>query len=94
MAVATTTNISIRMDKSLKKQADNLFNDLGMNMTTAFNIFVRECVRCDGIPFRVSRSRQLNQATIEAMLESEKLLNDPNTKYYDDADEMFKSILG
>ena len=36
-----TTNISIRMDADLKAQADALFNELGMNLTTAFNIFVR-----------------------------------------------------
>lgn len=38
---ANTTNISIRMDTELKAQADILFSELGMNLTTAFNIFVR-----------------------------------------------------
>ena len=40
-----TTNISIRMDADLKAQADALFTELGMNLTTAFNIFVRQSLR-------------------------------------------------
>ena len=47
----TTTNISIRMDSDLKAQADALFSELGMNLTTAFNIFVRQSLREGGIPF-------------------------------------------
>ena len=41
----STTNISIRMDSELKAQADALFNELGMNLSTAFNIFVRQSLR-------------------------------------------------
>ena len=41
----TTTNISIRMDAELKAQADALFAELGMNLSTAFNIFVRQSLR-------------------------------------------------
>ena len=40
-----TTNISIRMDADLKAQADALFAELGMNLSTAFNIFVRQSLR-------------------------------------------------
>lgn len=52
--VGTTTNISIRMDAELKAQADALFAELGMNLSTAFNIFVRQCLREGGIPFKIS----------------------------------------
>lgn len=64
-----TTNISIRMDADLKAQADALFNELGMNLTTAFNIFVRQALREGGIPFEV-KLEQPNKETIAAMLES------------------------
>ena len=50
----TTTNISIRMDSDLKIQADKLFNELGMNLSTAFNIFVRQALRAGGLPFEVT----------------------------------------
>ena len=49
----TTTNISIRMDADLKAQADALFSELGMNLSTAFNIFVRQSLREGGIPFAI-----------------------------------------
>ncbi len=52
----STTNISIRMDAELKAQADTLFAELGMNLSTAFNIFVRQSLREGGIPFRISRN--------------------------------------
>lgn len=50
----STTNISIRMDAELKAQADALFAELGMNLSTAFNIFVRQCLREGRIPFKIS----------------------------------------
>ena len=42
------------MDENLKKQFDHLCGELGMNMTTAFNIFAKAMVRQNGIPFEVS----------------------------------------
>ena len=68
----TTTNLTIRMDRSVKKQADALFSDLGMNLSTAFNIFVRQSLRDGGIPFEISLN-QPNKETIAAMLEAERI---------------------
>jgi DNA-damage-inducible protein J len=51
--MAYTTNVNIRMDEDLKKLADQLFAELGMNMTTAINIFVRQAVNLGGIPFDI-----------------------------------------
>ena len=48
-------NINIKTDSTLKKQAEALFSDLGMNMTTAFNIFLRQAVRENRIPFEITR---------------------------------------
>lgn len=48
------TNINIRIDEGLKKEADLLFSELGLNMTTAVNIFVRQSVRQGGIPFEIT----------------------------------------
>ena len=48
-----TTNVSIRMDTELKAQADELFAELGMNLSTAFNVFVRQSLRDGGIPFEI-----------------------------------------
>lgn len=48
LRLMATTNISIRMDSDLKAQADALFGELGMNLSTAFNIFVRQSLRDGG----------------------------------------------
>ncbi|UTC76265.1 type II toxin-antitoxin system RelB/DinJ family antitoxin [Treponema sp. OMZ 792] len=46
-------NVNIRMDADIKKEAEQLFDSLGMNMTTAFNIFIRQSLRIGGIPFKI-----------------------------------------
>lgn len=48
------TNINIRMDENLKQQFDRLCNELGLNMSTAFNIFAKTMVRQQKIPFEIS----------------------------------------
>ena len=86
-----TTNVSIRMDTELKAQADELFAELGMNLSTAFNIFVRQSLREGGIPFKIRTDRP-NKETIAAMLEAENIAKDPNVKAYTDLDEMFADL--
>ena len=86
-----TTNVSIRMDTELKAQADELFAELGMNLSTAFNIFVRQSLREGGIPFEIRTDRP-NKETIAAMLEAENIAKDPNVKGYKDLDEMFADL--
>ena len=49
-------NVSIRMDDNLKKQAEDLFNDLGMNLTTAFTIFVKQAIREQGIESEIRKT--------------------------------------
>ena len=46
--------VNIRIDDKLKEQADMLFSELGLNMTTAINMFVRQAVRQGGIPFGIT----------------------------------------
>nr|DAZ62432.1 MAG TPA: addiction module antitoxin [Caudoviricetes sp.] len=85
--MANVSNVSFRIDSELKAQADTLFAQLGMNMTTAFNIFLRQAVREGCIPFNITINTP-NSETIAAMLETERLLNDPSTKRYDVEDAL------
>ena len=87
----TTTNINIRMDKKLKKQAETLFSDLGMNMTTAFNIFLRQSVRQGKIPFEISLEKP-NAETIAAIEEAEKISLNPKTKKYSSFSELLDEV--
>jgi DNA-damage-inducible protein J len=89
--MAGSINVSIRMDADLKAQADVLFGELGMNMSTAFNIFVRQAVREGRIPFEVSLN-QPNRETIAAMLEAERIAKDPSVKGYTDMDALFADL--
>ncbi len=88
---ANTTNISIRMDTNLKVQAEALFAELGMNLSTAFNIFVRQSLREGGIPFEI-KLEQPNKETIAALMEAERIANDPSIKGYNDLDELFAEL--
>lgn len=75
------TSVSFRIDADLKNQADTLFNYLGLNMTTAFNMFLRQSVREGRIPFEATINVP-NSETIAAMLETIQLENDPGAKTY------------
>ena len=88
----STTNITIRMNEELKKQAEELFSDLGLNMTTAFTMFAKQAVREQRIPFMISRTP--NQETLEAIKEIEEMKKNPeNYKGYTNVDEMMKELL-
>ena len=79
------------MDSELKAQADALFAELGMNLSTAFNIFVRQSIREGRIPFDISLN-QPNRETIAAMLEAERIAEDRSVKGYSDLNELFKEL--
>jgi DNA-damage-inducible protein J len=84
------TNVTIRMDTDLKRQADELFSSLGLNITTAINMFIRKAISEQGIPFEVRKG--YSNEVLQAMLESERLLRDPNVKTYHTFDEILEEI--
>lgn len=87
------TNITMRMDEDLKAQAEELFADLGLNMTSAFTIFVKQAIREQRIPFRISREVP-NEETLEAIEEVKRMKKDPSIgKSYTDVDEMMRELL-
>ena len=92
MANSNTSNISIRMDAQLKADAEALFESMGMNISTAFNIFVRQCLREERIPFVITADCTPNERTKAAMLEAERIARDPDVKGYTDIDELFKEL--
>ena len=51
--MAETINVTIRLDREIKEQAEIMFHDLGMNLSTAFNIFARQSLRQGKIPFEI-----------------------------------------
>ncbi len=89
--MADTTNFSVRMDSDIKKQCESLYNELGMNLTTAINVFLRQSLRAGGFPFDV-RLEQPNRETIAALLEAEHIAKDPNVKRYSDVEEALREL--
>lgn len=64
-------NMTIRIDPELKAQATALFEELGMDLSTATEIFYRQALRCNGLPFAV-RVGEPNDVTYAAMEAAEK----------------------
>ena len=86
-----TSNVSFRIDSDIKNQADSLFAQLGLNMTTAFNIFLRQSIREGCIPFNVTINTP-NAETVAALLESERIGSDPTVKRYSDVEEALREL--
>ena len=64
------TSMNIRMDSEVKKQAEELFSEIGMNMTTAINIFLKQAIRQNGIPFEL-KINVSNEITKKALIDAE-----------------------
>lgn len=76
-----TTNLNIRTDKEIKDQAEQIFAELGLTMSTAVNIFLRTAVREHGIPFALKIDVP-NDTTAAAIQEGRKMLKDPTAPRY------------
>lgn len=87
-----TSNYTIRLDADLRREAETLFADLGMSLATAFQIFLRQAIQEQGLPFPV-RKKQPNKATLAAMKEALEIAESPDAKTYSSAREMVEDIL-
>ena len=91
--MAGSINVNIRMDSELKRQFENFCSDMGMTMTTAFNIFAKKTVREYRIPFEIGAEIP-NSETVEAINEVRRMKADPTLgKSYSDVDETIRELL-
>jgi DNA-damage-inducible protein J len=87
-----STNISL--DAETKAKAQAMLADLGMDLSTAVNIFLRQMLYEGGIPFSITRDVP-NRVTVDAMKEAQEMLRSPEKyKKYDNVDSMMEDILG
>ena len=85
----STTQITFRMEEQLKKQAEALFDEMGINMTTALNVFIKATVREGKIPFElVSDDYAFKTMVRKKLEESLAESSDPNVKWLSH-DEVF-----
>ena len=89
--MATTTNFSVRMNSDIKKQCEALYGELGINLTTAINVFLRQSLRVGGFPFDV-RMEQPNKETMSAILEAERIARDLSVKHYSNIEEALRAL--
>lgn len=88
-----TTNVTFRMDTELKKQAEAVLKELGMNMSTAYTVFTKQLVRDRCFPF-VPDANIPNKETQEAINEVRMMEKDPSKgKAYTDVSAMLGDIL-
>lgn len=85
------STISIRVNETLKEQAQSLFKELGMDMSTAVNIFLTQSVREQRIPFVIGVEVP-NAETIAAMEEIEEMIASGKQPRFETADDMFKEL--
>lgn len=83
--------VSIRMDDETKKEAEALFDELGVSMSMAFNMFVRQSLRERGLPFKPS-TKTPNAATLAAMEEVEEMLKSGSGKSYDSMEDLLTEL--
>lgn len=67
----STTSMTVRLDSCVKKQAQKIYSELGIDMTTAINVFLRQSIRSKGFPFDVNLETP-NRETLMAMEETER----------------------
>lgn len=85
--------LNIQVDEKVEKEAEKLFSDFGMDISTAVNIFLRQSIRENCIPFSIEREVP-NADTIAAMREAEDMKKNPEKyKGYHDVDEMMRDLL-
>ena len=87
----TTTNLSIRTDKEIKEAAEKIYCSLGLNMTTAINMFLGASIRESGIPFELKLDVPSDE-TIKAIEQGRMIAKDTNVKSYDNMDDLRKAL--
>ena len=84
-------NINVRIDENVKREAESIFEQLGLNASTAINIFYKQVIRTKSIPFEL-KLEVPNETTIAAIEEGEKLLKD-GVEGYSDIESLKKALL-
>ena len=83
----STTPTQVRIDSDIKKEANVLFSKLGLDMSSAVNLFLHQCVLRGGLPFTIEMP-QFSDKTIEAMAEARRISANPDIKGYTSMDEL------
>jgi DNA-damage-inducible protein J len=89
--IMSTSTFSVRVDSALKTEVEKCLSDMGMSMSTAINIYLRQIARIKAIPFIVTSAPVPNRETMEAIEEGERIAHDPTVPGYKDMDSLRKA---
>ena len=78
-----TTNLNVRVDENLKKEAETLFADLGLNLSSAITVFLKSAVEYRGIPFEIKKTDRKAELSDEVLLSLSKQLISKNREAYE-----------
>lgn len=88
-----TSSLNVNVNAETKKEASKVLDELGLNMTTAINIYLKQIVKHNGIPFEVKNSVP-NHKLKKALKETDKIIKGKvNSKAYSSAEDLMKDIL-
>lgn len=87
-----TSPTQIRIDSDVKAQANTLFEELGLDMSSAVNIFLRQCILQGGLPFSVQLPR-FNKETTNAIYEAKKISRDIDIPSYSSMEDLKSALL-
>lgn len=90
--IPKTTNLNVRIDSTLKEESDILFKNLGLNMSTAINMFLTKCVKTSSIPFKIEEPKPSKELK-KALKEVDYMTKHPEKyKVYHNVDELFEDL--
>lgn len=87
----STVQTQIRIDSGVKKQANELFNELGLDMSGAVNIFLRQCILRGGLPFKIEVPQYSNEL-LSAADEAKRISRDPDVPGYTSMEDLKKAL--
>lgn len=88
-----TSAINIQVDSDTKKQATDILNNLGLSMSTAINIFLKQVIKRDGIPFEIVNNKP-NEEMLKAVQEVKEMISHPNDyPRYTNREDLKKALL-
>lgn len=85
--------VQVRVDETVKSEAVAVFNNLGMDTSTAINIFFRQVIAENGLPFQPKQAK-FNAETLAAIKESDEMVKNGTGERYTSVDDLFKDALG
>ena len=85
-------NVNVRIDADIKKNAEKVFMNLGLSASTAINMFYKQVIRTNSIPFELKADIP-NKETLEALKEAEEMDKNNTGKTYHSAKELMEDLL-